>query len=246
MDARQRGQQRCRTRGGVSPGNDAPVTNDDNDANNHDNVASRYRGRVGGRYKEDANYYNWNEDREECKIWLSCSLKEMDLWKVRYTELREEQRCGSGDENHNGWGALDGSRKLVHFKDEGGAEEDECKEEGCPPSLVRLVLLSMDDDGYFGNEDNNASHHRAMSSMPLRPPPLPPPPPPHPRPADFLMLSSTTQEVAMMNGDGMAGTFFSPTVAGRAASSSVHLDDDQGYVFSPSHATMGGVVGGGG
>ncbi len=84
-------------------------------------------------------------------------------------ELREEQRPGSGEGNHNGWGVLDGPRKLVCFKDEGGAEEDECKEEGCPPSLVRLVLLSVDDNGYFGNEDNNVSHHRATLLMPLQP-----------------------------------------------------------------------------
>ncbi len=68
---------------------------------------------------------------------------------------------------------LDGPRKLVRFKDEGGAEEDECKEEGCPPSLVRLVFLSVDNDGYFGNKDNDASHHRAMLSTPSRPPPSP-------------------------------------------------------------------------
>jgi hypothetical protein len=36
------------------------------------------------------NCYNGNEDREECKIRLSHSLKEMDLWKVWYMELREE------------------------------------------------------------------------------------------------------------------------------------------------------------
>ncbi len=95
---------------------------------------------MGGGYKDDANYYSGNEDREECKIRLSRSLKEMDLCKVRYMELREEQHCGSGDEYHDEWGVLDGPRKSVRFKDEGGAEEDECKEEGCPPSLVRSVL----------------------------------------------------------------------------------------------------------
>ena len=181
---------------------------------------------MGGQYKNDASYYNGNEDREECKIWLSHSLKEIDLWKVRYMKLREEQRHGRGDENHNGWKALDGPRKLVRFKDEGGAEEDECKEEGCPPSLVRSVLLSVDDDGYFGNEDNDGSHHRATLLTPLRPSPLPPPPPPHLRPDNLLMLLLTTQEVATTNGDGVAGTFLLPTVAGHAASSSVHLDDD--------------------
>ena len=160
MDARQQGQQRQRTRGGVGPGNDAPIANDDNNANDHNNAASSYCGGVGGRYKNDTNYYNGNEDREECKIWLSRSLKEMDLWKVRYMELREEQHCGGGYENHDGGEALDGPRKPVCFKDKGGAEEDECEEEGCPLSLVRLVLLSVDDDGYFGNKDNNASHHR--------------------------------------------------------------------------------------
>jgi hypothetical protein len=41
----------------------------------------------------------------------------------------------------------------------------------------------------------------------------------------------------------MAGTLFSPTVAGCAASSSVHLDNDRGYIFAPSHATMGGLWG---
>ncbi len=57
------------------------------------------------------------------------------------------------------------------------------------------------------------------------------------------MLSSTTQEVATTNGNGIAGKFFSPTIAGHAASSSIHLDDNQGYVFAPSHATMGGLWG---
>ncbi len=46
-----------------------------------------------------------------------------------------------------------------------------------------------------------------------------------------------------MNINGMGGTFFLPTVAGRAVSSSVHLDDGRGYVFAPSHATMGGLWG---
>ncbi len=90
-------------------------------------------------------------------------------------ELREERRCSGGNENHDGGGALDGPTKLVCFKDKGGAEEDKCKEEGCPLSLVRLVLLSMANDGYFGNKDNNVSHHRAMLSTPSRPPPLSPP-----------------------------------------------------------------------
>ncbi len=142
---------------------------------------------MGGQYKDNASYYNGNEDWEECKIWLSRSLMEIDLWKVRYMELREEQRCGGGDENHNGWGVLDGPRKSVRFKDEGRAEEDECKEEGCPPSLVRLVLLSMDNDGYFVNKDNDVSHHWATSSTPSQPPPLPPLPPPHPHPTDLSM-----------------------------------------------------------
>ncbi len=77
-------------RGGVGSGNNAPVADNDDDANNHNNAASSYRGGVGGQYKEDVNYYNGNEDRAECKIWLSRSLKEMDLWKVQYMELREE------------------------------------------------------------------------------------------------------------------------------------------------------------
>jgi hypothetical protein len=96
----------------------------------------------------------------------------------------------------------------------------------------------------FGNEDNDVSHHRATLLMPWRPPPPPlPPPPPHPCPLYLLMWSLTTQEVATTNGDGVAGTFFLPTIAGRTASSSVHLDDNQGYVFAPSHVTMGGLWG---
>ncbi len=61
---------------------------------------------MGGRYKDDANYYNGNADQGECKIWLSRSLEEMDLWKVQYMELREERRCGSGNKNHDGGGAV--------------------------------------------------------------------------------------------------------------------------------------------
>jgi hypothetical protein len=82
MNARQRGQRQRQTRGSVGPGNDAPIADNDDDANNHNNAASSYRGRVGGQYKDDASYYNGNEDWEECAIWLSRSLKEMDLWKV--------------------------------------------------------------------------------------------------------------------------------------------------------------------
>ncbi len=102
MDAQQGGRRQQWSRGSVSPGNDAPVTNNDNDANNHNNAALSYSSGVGGRYKDDANYYNGNEDQEECKIWLSRSLKKMDLWKVRHMELREEQRCGGSDENQDG------------------------------------------------------------------------------------------------------------------------------------------------
>jgi hypothetical protein len=115
MDARQWWQRWQRMRGGAGPGNDAPVTDNDDDANNHDNAALSYRGGVGGRYKDDANYYNGNEDQGECEIRLSRSLKEMDLWKVQYMELREEQCCGSGNENHDGWGGRwtgQGSRSV--------------------------------------------------------------------------------------------------------------------------------------
>ncbi len=104
MDTRQWGQPRQRMRGGASPGNNAPIADDDDNANNHNNAASSYRRGVEGWYKDNANYYNRNEDRGECKIWLSCSLKEIDLWKVQYMELREEQRCSGGNENHNGGG----------------------------------------------------------------------------------------------------------------------------------------------
>ncbi len=79
MDARRRGLRRQRTRGGIGPGNNAPITDDDDNANDYNNAASSYSGGVGGRYKDDANYYNGNEDQEECKIWLSRSLKKMDL-----------------------------------------------------------------------------------------------------------------------------------------------------------------------
>jgi hypothetical protein len=119
MDARQWGQQRQWTRGSIGPGNDAPVTDNDDDANNHDNAASSYRGGVGGRYKDDANYYNGNEDQRECKIWLSRSLEEMDLWKVQYMELREEQRCGSGNENHDGGGGVGWAEEVGLFQGQG-------------------------------------------------------------------------------------------------------------------------------
>jgi hypothetical protein len=132
MDAQRRGRQRQWTRGGVGPRNDAPIANDDG-ANDHDNAALSYRGGVGRRYKDDANY-----------------------------------------------------------------------------------------------EDNDASHHWAMSLMPLRPPPLPLPLPLHPPPTDLSMSSLTTQEVATANGNGIVGTFFLPTVAGRATSSFVHLNDNRG------------------
>jgi hypothetical protein len=101
MDARQQGQRRQRTRGSASSENDAPIANNDDDTNNHDNAASSYCGGVGGRYKDNGNYYNGNEDRGECEIWLSRSLKEMVLWKVQYMGLREKQPCGGGNENHD-------------------------------------------------------------------------------------------------------------------------------------------------
>jgi hypothetical protein len=77
-------------RGSAGPGNNAPVADDDKDANNHDNAALSYCGGVRGWYKDDANYYNGNEDQGECAIWLCRSLKKMDLWKVQYMELRGE------------------------------------------------------------------------------------------------------------------------------------------------------------
>ncbi len=54
------------------------------------------------------------------------------------------------------------AKEVGRFKDKGGAEEDECEEEGCPPSLMRSVLLTVDEDDNFSNEDNDASHHWAM------------------------------------------------------------------------------------
>ena len=87
MDARQQGRRRQWTRGNANPRNNAPVANNDNNANNHDNAASSYRGRVGGRYKDNVNYYNGNEDRGECKIWLSRSLKDMKKYARRYLYL---------------------------------------------------------------------------------------------------------------------------------------------------------------
>jgi hypothetical protein len=62
MDAQQLGQQQRRTRGGIGPGNNAPIADDDDDTDDHDNARLSYRGGVGGRYKDDVNYSNGNED----------------------------------------------------------------------------------------------------------------------------------------------------------------------------------------
>jgi hypothetical protein len=61
MDPRQWGRWQKQTRGGVGPGNNAPVADDDDEANDHDNAALSYRGGVGGQYKDNVNYYNGNE-----------------------------------------------------------------------------------------------------------------------------------------------------------------------------------------
>ena len=72
-------------------------------------------------------------NREECEMWLSRSLEEMDLWKGRYVKLKEERRrCGEGgDDAEGGWGqSLDGPRKIVRFRDENGGEDDGSRQEG--------------------------------------------------------------------------------------------------------------------
>jgi hypothetical protein len=173
-------------------------------------------------------------NKEECEMWLSRSLEEMDLWKGRYMELKEERRRGVDD--IDGW-APDEPRKSVRFKDENGAEEDEYEEEeGCPPSPVRSVL-SVDDYGYFGNDDNDVSHR--ATSTPSRPPPPPPPPPPM-RPVDASMSLPVPQQVAMTKDDGVTGVCFSPVIASSSAFSSVHRDEDVATPLSKSTAIASG------
>ncbi|KAL3821883.1 hypothetical protein ACHAXA_008417 [Cyclostephanos tholiformis] len=171
-------------------------------------------------------------NREECEMWLSRSLEEMDMWKRRYVELKEERRRGSDGADGGCGASLDGPRKNVRFKDEDGAEEDEYEEEGCPPSPVKSVL-SADDDGYFGNDDHDVSHQRETSSTPSQPPP-PPPPPPLPADASFSLL--TPRQVATGNGGGAPGKICSPNIAGHATTSSVHLNEDFATPLSKSTA----------
>ncbi|KAL3767615.1 LOW QUALITY PROTEIN: hypothetical protein ACHAW5_004056 [Stephanodiscus triporus] len=70
-------------------------------------------------------------NKEECEMWLTRSLEEIDLWKGRYMELKEERRRGDGD----GW-EFDEPKKSVRFKVENATEEDDYEEEGCPPSPI--------------------------------------------------------------------------------------------------------------
>jgi hypothetical protein len=87
-------------------------------------------------------------------------------------------------------------------------------------------------------------HHGATSSMPLRPPPPPPPAAAATSPScGFVNVVVNYPRGCHDKWQWCGGTFFLPTFAGRAASSSVHLNDNQGYVFAPSHATMGGLWG---
>lgn len=161
-------------------------------------------------------------------MWLTRSLEEMDLWKGRYMELKEERRRGDGD----GW-EFDEPKKSVRFKVENATEEDDYEEEGCPPSPVRSVL-SVDDDGYyFGHDD--AIHQATLTSTPSRPPPPPPPPPP--RPADVPVSLSTPHKVATTKDDSATGTFFSPTVAGPVTSSSSSFHPKEDAVISMSKST---------
>ncbi|KAL7524566.1 hypothetical protein ACHAXR_001949 [Thalassiosira sp. AJA248-18] len=101
--------------------------------------------------------------KEECELWLSRSLEEIDLWKGRCDgleqQLKEQQQHQPRGGVVNGEDCADGEedepKKLVRFK------------EDCPPSPV------VSEDGGYDDGDG-ASPAEVVNVVP--PPPPPPPP----------------------------------------------------------------------
>ena len=123
--------------------------------------------------------------KEECEMWLSRSLEEIDLWKNKCLDMEQKIIMEKGGENEG-----EEEEKHVRFKDD------------CPPSPV------VSEDGTFGLEDedvdidNNASSPM-MKATPPQPPPPPPPTPSTPAVDDTWSTPENTKHVGMM--------MFSPT-----------------------------------
>jgi len=96
-----------------------------------------------------------NSCKEECEMWLSRSLEEIDLWKNRYLELEKHQKEQLEDDDHQ--------KKSVRF---------DIKDD-CPPS----PMVSVEDGGTFGLEED--VHDTAIKATPQPPPPPPPTPAVH-------------------------------------------------------------------
>jgi len=115
-----------------------------------------------------------NSCKEECEMWLSRSLEEIDLWKGRFLELekhQKEQLCQEKDEEED-----DQNKKSVRF---------DIKDD-CPPS----PMVSVEDGGTFGLEED--VHDTAIKATPQ------PPPPPPPTPAEHLDILSPIHAKGLM------------------------------------------------
>ena len=113
-----------------------------------------------------------NSCKEECEMWLSRSLEEIDLWKGRFLELekhQKEQLCQEKDEEE------DQNKKSVRF---------DIKDD-CPPSPMVSV-----EDGTFGLEED-------VDTTVIKATPQPPPPPP-PTPAEHLDTLSPIHAKGLM------------------------------------------------
>jgi len=115
-----------------------------------------------------------NSCKEECEMWLSRSLEEIDLWKGRFLELekhQKEQLCQEKDEEED-----DQNKKSVRF---------DIKDD-CPPS----PMVSVEDGGTFGLEEDD--HDTAIKATPQ------PPPPPPPTPSEHLDILSPIHAKGLM------------------------------------------------
>ena len=97
--------------------------------------------------------------KEECEVWLSRSLEEIDLWKKKCLDMEQK---------------LSSSKIMMEEGEEGGEEEKHVRfKDDCPPSPV------VSEDGTFGLDDEDADiDNNASSPMIKSTPPQPPPPPP--------------------------------------------------------------------
>lgn len=181
--------------------------------------------------------------KEECEMWLSRSLDEIDLWKGRYMELLEKKKLMVATASSTTSSSMvdmdhddddDMANNNDHLQNRDQSQKSVRFKEDCPPSPV------VSEDGTFGSsmdEEEEEDSSSPLLESKLAPTPLPPPPPNTPATNDKAVWTTPVLVKEYGSSSTLSGVI-NNTTSGSSNSEMIHqLQKTGGLMFSPSSSS---------